>query len=88
MKSYVIEIAERDEIVLLEILRRFAVNIQPSNTSNRATKPLKNRKTKVEPKTIAHFLEISRSLDGWSDEDITAVTDFHNQLNQYQPAAW
>ena len=81
MKSFIIQIEERDETVLMEVLRRFAVSVQP-------TKSTKSKKEEIAPKTVAHFLEISKTLSNWSEEDILKISVVHEQLNQIQPATW
>ncbi len=81
MKSFIIQIDERDETVLMEVLRRFAVSVQPAQLT-------KNKKAEIKPKTVAHFLEISQSISNWSEEEVSKIADIHDQFNKIQPASW
>lgn len=85
MKTFIIEIPEKDEPILIEILNRFKVNIEPF-VKGKSTKTTK--KNKIEPYTVAHFLDVSKSLSAWNEEDIQKISDIHNQLNQLQPTSW
>ena len=61
MKSFVIEIEDRDENALIEILRRFAIKIHPAQQGT-------IKKAKIEPKTVADFLQVSHTLTAWDDD--------------------
>ncbi len=84
MKSYIIEINESDETIIMEVLHRFKVSVQPMLQR----KSKKNLSITTKPKTVAHFLEISKQLSVWSDEDVKRIDEAHDQLNQFQPQAW
>ena len=81
MKSFVIEIEDRDENALIEILRRFAIKIHPAHQGT-------IKKAKIEPKTVADFLQVSHTLTAWDDDEVDAISELHNQLNQHQPSSW
>ena len=82
MKSFIIQIDDRDESVIMEVLHRFAVNVQPAIQKQQK----KSAHTKeIKPKTVAHFLEISKQLSTWQAEDTQKIVEAHEQLNQLQP---
>lgn len=85
MKSFIIEIDDRDESVILEVLQRFAVNVQPV-LQRKIKKTLQNQT--ITPKTVAHFLEISKELSTWREEDLQKIAEAHEQLNQHQVQTW
>lgn len=85
MKSFIIEVNERDETTIMEVLHRFAVSVQPL-IRKQQKKPTQTKE--IKPKTIAHFLEITKKLSTWQEQDIQKIIDAHEQLNQLQPQTW
>ncbi len=86
MKSFIIQIEERNESILLEILRRFDAIIQPLKQN--ADETVDITPLCFPPKTLGNFLAFSETLDPWSDEEVERVEKFHQLINQYQPPEW
>lgn len=89
MKSYTIEFEDRDELVLMEIFHKFAVKVKPVNkkTSNKVIEKTV-AKIQYAPKTVGHFLEVSKTLSAWGEEDIKRLEENHILFNQHEPPAW
>ncbi len=89
MKSYTIEFEDRDELVLMEIFQRFAVKVKSSKKKTNSKVVDKTIvKTQYAPKTVGHFLEVSKTLSAWSEEDIKRLEENHILFNQHEPPTW
>jgi len=83
-KSYTIEFEDHDELILMEILKRFAVKVK-SSRKKAAPKVIDKAiaKTEYAPKTVGHFLEVSKTLSAWSEEDIKRLEENHILFNEH-----
>ena len=86
MKTFLIEVEERDESILMEILRRFKIHIQLQTTA--ASLSTSTVATSYEPKTLGHFLSVSQSLTAWTDQEVQGISDIHEELNKHIPQSW
>ena len=68
----------------MEILKRFAVKVKSSR--KKATSKVIDKaiaKTEYTPKTVGHFLEVSKTLSAWSEEDIKRLEENHILFIQF-----